>query len=123
MKHKKLRGHYCWVCDRMLANERFSGGGHSRHICKDCSKLGSEELSYRQDVRNIDRCIGFDGGIRRKQRKTFDRFLTHENPRVREYTLKIKEDMERRRNTWNENEDEDDSYCDFEIAFMDDLYR
>jgi hypothetical protein len=107
----------------MLANERFSGGGHSRHICKDCSKLGSEELSYRQDVRNIDRCIGFDGGIRRKQRKTFDRFLTHENPRVREYTLKIKEDMERRRNTWNENEDEDDSYCDFEIAFMDDLYR
>jgi hypothetical protein len=102
MKRKKSRGHYCWVCDRVRANEQFSGSSHGRHICKDCNKLGSEELSYRQDIRNIDRCFGFGGGIRRKQRKTFDRFLCHVNPRVRDYALQLKQEMERHRNTWNE---------------------
>jgi len=29
-------GHYCYVCGRDRPNEKFSGRGHKRHICKDC---------------------------------------------------------------------------------------
>jgi 3-methyladenine DNA glycosylase AlkD len=35
---KKERGHYCHVCGRRRANEKFSGKDHARHICKDCAK-------------------------------------------------------------------------------------
>ncbi len=34
---KKRQGHYCRVCGRFRANEKFSGKGHARHICKDCA--------------------------------------------------------------------------------------
>lgn len=30
-------GHYCRICGRARANEKFSGKGHKNHICKDCS--------------------------------------------------------------------------------------
>lgn len=35
---KKPQGHYCYVCRRYRANEKFSGKGHARHICKDCAR-------------------------------------------------------------------------------------
>ena len=93
MQNKK-RGHYCWVCGRMRPNERFSGSGRRRHICGDCKKLGSEELAYQQNVRNIERC--FHGiHLRRNQRKTFAKFLKHDDPRVRAYAEEMKLDFER----------------------------
>jgi len=30
-------GHYCRICGRTRANEKFSGKGHRNHICKDCT--------------------------------------------------------------------------------------
>ncbi len=30
-------GHYCHICGRTRANEKFSGKGHKNHVCKDCS--------------------------------------------------------------------------------------
>ena len=36
-------GHYCRICGRMGANEKFSGRGHRAHICKDCQRLPLEE--------------------------------------------------------------------------------
>ena len=82
-KRKKLPGHYCWVCGRQRPNEKFSGKGHTQHVCRACAKLGAEELTYRQQVRNLERCVTWEGFIRRKQRVAFDRFLQHEDPRVR----------------------------------------
>ena len=32
-------GHYCRICGRERANEKFSGKGHRVHVCKDCWKL------------------------------------------------------------------------------------
>jgi hypothetical protein len=37
-RNKKHQGHYCHVCGRYRANEKFSGKGHARHICKDCAR-------------------------------------------------------------------------------------
>lgn len=82
-KRNRLPGHFCWVCGRRRPNERFSGKGHSAHVCRDCARLGPEELAYRQTARNMERCVTFDGFIPRKQRAVFERFLQHEDPRIR----------------------------------------
>ncbi len=94
---KRNRGHYCWACGRIRSNERFSGGGHQRHVCRDCQKLGPEELVYRQGVRDIERCLDFGGGIRRQHRQSIARFLEHSNPRIREYAQRIKAKLDTER--------------------------
>ena len=37
MAKKKQQGHYCKICGERKANEKFSGKGHSLHICKACT--------------------------------------------------------------------------------------
>lgn len=39
--------HYCWKCGQYLANEKFSGKGHARHICKKCI---AEERAHRRQI-------------------------------------------------------------------------
>lgn len=36
MAKKKRQGYYCKVCGEIKANEKFSGKGHAKHICKSC---------------------------------------------------------------------------------------
>ena len=43
----KFMAHYCWKCGQYLANEKFSGKGHARHICKKCM---GEEHAHRREV-------------------------------------------------------------------------
>jgi len=38
MGKKKPAGHYCRICGRRRANEKFGGRGHALHICKDCQR-------------------------------------------------------------------------------------
>ena len=101
-RRKKLPGHYCWCCGRRRPNERFSGRGHRQHLCRDCKKLGKEELAYRQQERNIDRLLTWDGMIRRRCRAAFERYLAHPDPRVREYANKVKHHNEERSREWRE---------------------
>jgi len=59
--------------------------------------LGPEELAFRQAVRNIERLLDWNGMLRRKQRKAFEKFLSHSNPRVREYAESVaRHDAEQR---------------------------
>ncbi len=37
-------GHYCRICGRTRANEKFSGKGHKNHVCKDCSGKSSKKV-------------------------------------------------------------------------------
>lgn len=39
--------HYCGKCGQYLANEKFSGKGHVRHICKKCM---AEERAHRRQI-------------------------------------------------------------------------
>lgn len=39
--------HYCWKCGQYLANEKFSGKCHARHICKKCM---AEECAHRLQI-------------------------------------------------------------------------
>lgn len=37
-KKQPKQGHFCRICHRYRANEKFSGKGHRQHICKDCNR-------------------------------------------------------------------------------------
>lgn len=42
MAKKKEQGHFCKICGEIKANEKFSGKGHAKHICKKCQSLPKE---------------------------------------------------------------------------------
>lgn len=97
-RKRTLPGHYCWACDRRRPNEKFSGGGHAQQLCRECAKLGAEELAYRQALLNLQRCMTWEGIIPRKRRKSFERFLHDDDPRIRALAEKMqKEDRTTRR--------------------------
>lgn len=52
----KRIGHYCRICGRYCANEKFSGRGHRIHVCKDCARLPREE---RRAIEQEDEITGF----------------------------------------------------------------
>ena len=88
-KRAKRRGHFCWCCGRIRPNERFSGRGHARHLCRDCAKLGASELAFRQATHDIDRLVTWDGLIRRKKHEIFARFVSHPDERIRAYAALV----------------------------------
>jgi protein-arginine kinase activator protein McsA len=47
-------GHWCRICDRNRANEKFSAKGHKNHICEDCAKKPKEDIEIiDQRARNL----------------------------------------------------------------------
>jgi len=46
-------GHYCKICGQSRPNEKFSGKGHKKHICKDCAKSPNEEISATEQMGEI----------------------------------------------------------------------
>jgi hypothetical protein len=88
MKPKK-RGHFCWSCGQISPNERFSGEGHARDLCRGCSKLGAEELEYRQAVRDIAGVLQCREIVPRRERPRIERYLQHPNERVRAYVADL----------------------------------
>lgn len=48
---KPGQGHYCRVCGRQRANEKFGGKGHAQHICKDCAR--EQKATARQRRKDI----------------------------------------------------------------------
>ena len=86
---KRTRGHFCWSCGRSRPNESFSGRGHTRHVCRECSKLGKDELEYRQAIRNVDRALRPHDCVSHRARAVLERSLQHPNPRVQVYVAKL----------------------------------
>lgn len=82
---RKGSGHFCWSCGRVRPNEKFSGRGHARHLCRDCARLGPAELAFRQTTRDIDGLFDWSGRVKRSGRQALDRFLAHSDDRVRLY--------------------------------------
>ena len=116
-KKKRYRGQYCWCCERILPNEKFSGKGHSRHICRECQKLPLSEREYRQAIKNIDRCLHDDGWVRRKKRRAFAQFADHPDPRVRDYVVEIKTRRARDFAIWRESYQEYEERQLSEVGF------
>ena len=121
MAKRKRRGHFCWSCQQVLPNEKFSGKGHARHLCKKCSRLGKEELEVRQALRNLERCLDDFGHIRRRHRKQFESFLVHPNARIRQATEEIQESIDRRHQEWVKAIEADRAWIDSDDALAQEL--
>ncbi|MBZ0293860.1 MAG: hypothetical protein K8L99_14945 [Anaerolineae bacterium] len=50
---KKQQGHYCKICGRYRANEKFSGKGHAQHICKDCNRELQAQKSEKKRAKQM----------------------------------------------------------------------
>lgn len=76
-------GHYCKICGRTKADERFSGKGHSIHICKECSRIPKKE---RESIENEDEIFGFlkQSYISAKNVSRLKILASSENPRIAE---------------------------------------
>ncbi|MCY2962283.1 MAG: hypothetical protein NT069_01290 [Planctomycetota bacterium] len=88
-RRNKSPGHYCWACDCFRANERFSGKGHSRHVCKECWRLGAVELSVLQTLHTLENAVTNDGGTMRCFRPFIRQQLNHDDLRVRAFAEEV----------------------------------
>jgi len=50
-------GHFCYICQRVRANERFSGRGHRDHVCKDCARLPRETRKELEILSELERML------------------------------------------------------------------
>jgi hypothetical protein len=49
-------GHFCRICGRTRANEKFSGRGHRDHVCKDCQQMPRKQ---RDRIERLDELWDF----------------------------------------------------------------
>lgn len=63
----KKHGHYCHVCGRHRANEKFSGKGHTKHICMDCDREHRAKVRARK--KEFDSRVVFVQVLARPERK------------------------------------------------------
>lgn len=54
MGKKKPAGHFCRICGRRRANEKFGGRGHALHICKDCQRELKREARQKRKAGETD---------------------------------------------------------------------
>ena len=78
---KQPQGHYCKICGRRRANEKFSGSGHVAHICKDCERLPIEK---RNELQTLTRIENLPFRLNREQRSWLDEKRRDKREEVRE---------------------------------------
>lgn len=78
-KKKKAPGHYCKICGRRRANEKFSGKGHASHICKDCQKLSAEK---RNELQTINRIMNLPFWLSKDQISFLKKMMESKNEEV-----------------------------------------
>ena len=77
----KPHGHYCKICGRRRANEKFSGSGHAAHICKDCARLPIEK---RNELQTLTRIENLPFRLNREQRSWLEKKCKDKREEVRE---------------------------------------
>ena len=77
----KKHGHYCKVCGEYKANEKFSGKGHTTHICKTCSSLPPEK---RSEMMILNKLMDLPWRLSKEQRIWLKNKAHDRRPEVRE---------------------------------------
>jgi hypothetical protein len=82
--------HYCRICGRSRANEKFSGRGHRNHICKDCQRLPRDQ---RDHIERMDELCGFleQSNISSKNIVRLEVLAQHTSSEVKDLALLILE--------------------------------
>jgi hypothetical protein len=77
-------GHHCRICGRERANERCSGKGHARHICRDCERL-PRKVRFRIEARlEIDGFLWRQSCMSEKNLKRLNELAGCDDPEVSE---------------------------------------
>ena len=76
-------GHYCRICGRTRANEKFSGGGHATHVCKECARKPKNEL---EAIEQSEELFGYlrQSNISAKNIRRLKLLSASDNPRIAE---------------------------------------
>ena len=105
---KKFRGHYCKICDRYKANEKFSGKGHANHICKVCSQLPVAQRNERQRMNRIADISAYffipADKLKRLKKYAGDKRY----PRAAQYAKDMLDEFNNRKNNYKTDYQEDD---------------
>ena len=88
-KKKSYRGHYCYVCGEIKANEKFSGKGHANHICKKCWKLPAEEKHREATKTKLDRLLKYGPNLSKQNKDLLTKAMRSSDPEIREYAEEI----------------------------------
>ena len=81
-RNRKM-GHWCRICDRNRANEKFSAKGHKNHICKDCANRPKEEMEVIDQEQEIFPYLK-QSNISAKNLARLERLTTSPNQRIAE---------------------------------------
>lgn len=95
-------GCYCRLCGRERANEKFSGKGHSVHVCKDCWNLPPPR---KERIEREEEILGFlrQSRISAKNRKRLAVLSEHADAELRhlaELVLRVSKISEGKRKRW-----------------------
>jgi len=80
-KKKRYRGHFCKVCGRILPNEKFSGKGHTAHICKKCARKPKEQQSEEIVLNRIYRVYQYHN-LSRDNRRMLEKYSHSPKERI-----------------------------------------
>jgi ribosome-binding protein aMBF1 (putative translation factor) len=102
-------GHFCRICGRERANEKFSGKGHKAHVCKDCSRLPAAE---RERIDIEEELFGFvrQSRISPKNKKRLSELVTHEDPNIKmiaDLLIQVSQIAEGKRRRWKRVKESD----------------
>lgn len=81
---RKQSGHFCRVCGRSRANEKFSGKGHAAHVCKDCERRRRTETNQKKRITDSPRPTNnlFAGLPKNLPEELIENLVVSENVRV-----------------------------------------
>ncbi len=100
-KKKRYRGHYCKICRRILPNEKFSGKGHSKKICKKCSKIPLEKRNEIMDVNRIYSLYKYSN-LSKSNRLMLEKYLSNQSEKVRLAAKEMLDEFKTERNKEHE---------------------
>ncbi len=75
--------HWCRICRCNRPNEKFSGSGQRKHICKDCSKKPKEEIDSIDQEEEISGFMN-QSNISKKNIARLNALIQSENKRIAE---------------------------------------
>ena len=106
-KKRNQQGHCCRICGEYKANEKFSGKGHARHICKECQSLPEDVKADKVRCNEVERAA-FKYPMSRQDWELLERYAKKYKDRESGRFAQDMLDMKRGNHTPDEDMEEED---------------
>src|SRR5262245_53840480 len=73
---------FCWMCDRLRANEAFSGRNRRRHLCRQCARRPRTERERGQKLRALWQILHRQSNISEKNIRMCTIWANDSDPEV-----------------------------------------